>query len=418
MTMTVLTVIGTRPEAIKLAPVVHALHQCAIEPHAQVRSLVCVTAQHRDMLDQALKLFSITPDFDLNSMEHGQSVTQTAAKILAGIERVLHVTQPDWVLVQGDTVTASASALAAFYNRIRVGHVEAGLRTYNSQFPFPEEVNRRMVSLVAERHFAPTKQACENLLAEQIPRTHITITGNTAVDTLQMITRRPMSLIAASEKLQARAEWPAALKRLLSQADGRNDGSRNGREERRQVSLANKRRIILVTAHRRENIGEPLASICSALKEIACLFGNRIHIVFSVHPNPDVSSAVRAALSDVPNILLVPPLDYGALIHLMKASYLILTDSGGIQEEGPSLGVPVLVLRTVTERGEGVRAGAVKLVGTECVQIVEETRRLLEDQRAYAQMAQVRHLYGDGNAAVRIVAALLGETTGEWAEPA
>ena len=361
----VLTVFGTRPEAVKLGPVVHELAR-----HAEaIVSRVCVTAQHRDMLDQVLRIFAIQPDYDLDVMQENQSPTQVAATVLTRLEPVLRAERPDWVLVQGDTTTVAAAALAAFYARARVGHVEAGLRTGDRWQPFPEEINRRVAGAIADRHFAPTTRSRDNLLRENVPPADILVTGNPGIDALHWITSQPDSPDLAE--------------------------------------LASDARTILVTAHRRENFGEPLESICLALRDIAERYAGAIRIVYPVHRNPNVWGPVHELLGGVPHVTLRAPLDYLANLQLMKRAYLVVTDSGGIQEEAAGLGVPALVLREVTERPEGVDTGALRLVGTDRARIVRETSRLLDDPVAYRAMADAENPYGDGHAAERIVASLL-----------
>lgn len=365
----VLCVFGTRPEAIKMAPVISALRR---DPD-RFLCRVCITAQHRELLDDVLRLFDIAPDHDLNVMRQAQSPAYVTAAVLTGLEAVLAEEQPDWILVQGDTSTTMAASLAAFYQRVKVGHVEAGLRTGDKWRPFPEEINRRVVSLVADLHFAPTPGARENLLKEGVPESAVLVTGNTVIDALLDVTERPF-------------DW-------------------------RRSALAgvppNGRRLILVTAHRRESFGAPMQSICEALLDIARGHRGSVHIVLPMHLNPRVAKPLKARLGGIDNISLLPPLDYLALAHLMKRSYLVLTDSGGIQEEAPSLGVPVLVLREVTERPEAVEAGVAKLVGTDRQRIVGEANRLLEDSGEHERMARAVNPYGDGLAGQRIVRALL-----------
>lgn len=365
--LTVLTVIGTRPEAIKLAPVVLAL----MRRPEHFRSLVCTTGQHRDMLDSALTLFSVPRHFDLEVMQPDQTLCSTTAAILQRLEPVLAKVRPDWVLVQGDTTTVMAAALAAFYHGVRVGHVEAGLRTFDKRQPFPEEVNRRIASVIADLHFAPTAQARQNLLNEGVSEHAIRVTGNTIVDALHLALRQPCDLEAS----------------VLS-------------------ALPPDRRLVVVTAHRRENFGRGLEQICLALRDLVERFPD-IHIVYPVHLNPNVQSVAHRLLSGVPSITLTPPLDYLPMVHLLKRATLVLTDSGGIQEEAPGLGKPVLVLRERTERPEGVEAGVVKLVGADRERIVEAAAQLLSDPAAYARMAQAVNPYGDGRAAERIAQALL-----------
>jgi UDP-N-acetylglucosamine 2-epimerase (non-hydrolysing) len=373
--MRVLTVIGTRPEAIKMAPVVREL---ASYPD-RVVSKVCVTAQHREMLDQVLDLFDIIPDYDLDLMEEDQSPTRVAAAVLAQLEPILQDERPDWVLVQGDTTTVAAAAWAAFYARVKVGHVEAGLRTHDKWRPFPEEINRKVAGAIADLHFAPTRTARQNLLREGAADEQIVVTGNPVIDALQWVETQPFDVSTLNV-------------------------------ERENVKL------ILVTAHRRENFGRPLASICAALRDIAERYDGAVRVVYPVHLNPNVWEPVHLALGEVPNVVLIPPLDYLPLVHLMKRSHIVLTDSGGIQEEAPGLGKPVLVLREKTERPEAVRAGTVRLVGTDRRRIVDEAVRLLEDSGAYAQMAQAVNPYGDGCAAERIVGTLLGEKVTQFKE--
>lgn len=364
----VLSVFGTRPEAIKLAPVVREL---AKHPD-EINSRVCITAQHREMLDQVLDLFEISPDYDLNLMKPNQSLEALTSRILLELTPILQQEKPDWLLVQGDTTTVMAASLAAFYQGVKVGHVEAGLRTGDKQHPFPEEINRRIAGVVADFHFAPTRWAAENLRKENVPSEQILQTGNTVIDALQWAVKLPV---------------PSAIQDLLS-----------------QVSPS---RLILVTAHRRENFGEPLEQICLALKEIANGYAKNVHLVYPVHLNPRVQEPVYRILKDIPNITLLPPLDYLFLVHLMKNAYLVLTDSGGIQEEAPGLGKPVLVLREKTERPEGVEAGTVRLVGTDKDRIIANTRELLDHSEAYRQMAQAVNPYGDGKASERIVKGVL-----------
>lgn len=373
----VLSIFGTRPEAVKMAPVVKAL---ACQP--QVESLVCVTAQHRQMLDQVLSIFDILPDVDLDLMRPDQSLAEITAAIFTHLDPVLKDLQPDWILAQGDTTTVMATALLAYYNRIRFGHVEAGLRTGNKWQPFPEEINRMVAGVAADLHFAPTEWSRQNLLRENVPPERIRVTGNPVIDALRLVAARP-----------ATPEVRALFSQIgLSDQDG---------------SQPPTPRLILVTAHRRENFGAPLEDICAGLRQIAEIYGEAVRIVYPVHLNPNVQEPVYRLLGNIPNITLLPPLDYLPMVHLMKRAALVLTDSGGLQEEAPGLGKPVLVMREVTERPEGVKAGTVLLVGTDRRRIVEETRRLLEDPQAYESMARAVNPYGDGQAAPRIVSALL-----------
>jgi UDP-N-acetylglucosamine 2-epimerase (non-hydrolysing) len=372
--MRVLSVFGTRPEAVKMAPVVMALREAP-----QVDSRVCVTAQHRQMLDQVLNIFGITPDIDLDLMRPNQSLAEITAAIFTGLDPVLGSIKPDWVLVQGDTTTVMATSLLCYYHRIRVGHVEAGLRTGDKWQPFPEEINRRVASVVTDLHFSPTETSRQNLLRENIPAERIVVTGNPVIDALQYVAR------------QSPDEQTISLIRQIGLAE---------------PGLAGPR-LVFVTAHRRENFGEPLEAICAALCTLSEIYGDDIRIVYPVHLNPNVQEPVYRLLKNVPNIFLLPPLDYLPMVHLMKRATVVLTDSGGLQEEAPSLGVPVLVMRQVTERPEGVEAGTVRLVGTDDALIVRESRRLLDDPQAHAAMASAINPYGDGHAAQYIVDALL-----------
>ncbi len=365
-----------------MAPVVHRLaHTPGIE------SLVCVTAQHRQMLDQVLSLFDIQPDVDLNLMKPNQSLAELSAVIFQGLDPVLKELKPDWVLVQGDTTTVMSTAILAYYHRIRVGHVEAGLRTYDKWQPFPEEINRRVASAVADLHFAPTEWARQNLLREGVPDSAIAVTGNPVIDALNVVAGQPM---------------PEEIRELLQRLEV-SESERHPAD--RQSGRPTTKRLILVTAHRRENFGKPLENICAALRELASR--GDVEIVYPVHLNPNVHEPVHRLLGKTPHITLLPPLDYLPLVHLMKHSCLVLTDSGGIQEEAPAFGVPVLVLRAVTERPEGVQAGTLKLVGTETPRVVEQANRLLDDPQAYAEMARAVNPFGDGHAAEKIVTSLL-----------
>jgi len=370
----VLSIFGTRPEAIKMAPVVKAL-----EVTANIDSRVCVTAQHREMLDQVLELFKIKPAIDLNLMKPNQSLANLTAQILEAIDPVLAEENPDWVLIQGDTTTVMAASLAAFYRGIKVGHVEAGLRTNDKLQPFPEEINRRIASVTADLHFAPTQLSRQNLLNEGISDRHIIVTGNPAIDALQQIVTMPS---------------PAQVDKWLNEW-GISQGER---------------RLVLITAHRRENIGQPIEAISNAITALARHYGDSVQFVYPVHLNPNIQHTVKQLLTAVPGVTLLPPLEYISLVHLMKAATLILTDSGGIQEEATGLGKPALVLREKTERPEGVTAGVLKLVGTDTDKIVTETRRLLDDAKAYDAMAHAENPFGDGHAAGRIVKGLLEYT--------
>ncbi|PWB50274.1 MAG: UDP-N-acetylglucosamine 2-epimerase (non-hydrolyzing) [Anaerolineales bacterium] len=382
MSLKVLSVFGTRPEAVKMAPVVQALARTrGIEP------LVCVTAQHRQMLDQVLGLFNIHPDVDLNLMQPDQSLASLTAEIFTHIDPVLTSLQPDWILVQGDTTTVMAAALAAYYRRIRVGHVEAGLRTNDKWQPFPEEINRRLASVVTDLHFAPTDWARQNLINENIPSAHVVVTGNPVIDALQSVSRL--------------APTPAVLSLF------QHIGIPYQASEPLVKNQAGSPRLILVTAHRRENFGEPLENICRSLSQLSIRYGDGIRIVYPVHLNPNVQQPVHRLLDGIPNIILLDPLDYLPMVQLMRHASLVLTDSGGLQEEAPAFGTPVLVMRAVTERPEGVKAGTVRLVGTDQAEIVFQACRLFDDPLAYTEMAQAINPYGDGQAAGRIVQAIL-----------
>jgi len=361
----VMTVMGTRPDTIKMAPVVLALDAAG----PAVESIVCVTAQHREMLDEVLELFSIEPDYDLNIMTRTQSLTDITTRVLTGMERVLGQAKPDVVLVHGDTTTSSAAALAAFYAKLPVGHVEAGLRTSTVHMPFPEELNRRLTSVIASYHFAPTSRAKANLFAERIDRECVVVTGNTVIDAFLETSRRPR-------------RPPEVL-----------------------LGLDPSRPLVYVTAHRREN-HERMADICGALADISRL-PERPTILWPVHPSPMVAPVAHRLLDAIPGVRLVQPLGYADSVACVGACRFVLTDSGGLQEEAPTLGKPVLVMRNETERPEGIDAGTLRLIGTERSVIVEETRRLLADVSAYRRMAHASNPYGDGHAADRIVAWLL-----------
>ncbi|MDI4666235.1 UDP-N-acetylglucosamine 2-epimerase (non-hydrolyzing) [Xanthobacter autotrophicus] len=376
--MRILSIFGTRPEAIKMAPLVRTL---AGAP--EIASLVCVTGQHREMLDPVLRLFDIRPDFDLGLMAHNQGLNGLAAGALSGLDAVLAQVRPDRVLVHGDTTTAMAAALAAFHRRIPVGHVEAGLRTYDLAQPFPEEMNRRVVDLVSDLLFAPTARAGANLAAERLAG-RVLVTGNTVIDALE----------ATQVRLAAEPELASALDRALPALDPR-------------------KRILLVTGHRRENFGDGFRSICAALAEIARR--RDVEIVYPVHLNPNVRGPVTEELAGRANIHLVPPLDYLPFQRLLQRAHLVLTDSGGVQEEAPALGKPVLVMREVTERPEAVEAGTVELVGTSRAAIVAAVTRLLDDPDAYAAYAGRINPYGDGQACRRILDGLCGRPVDEFA---
>jgi UDP-N-acetylglucosamine 2-epimerase (non-hydrolysing) len=366
----VLSIFGTRPEAIKMAPVLLALR----EQGADAR--VCVTAQHRDMLDQVLDLFDITPDVDLNLMRPNQTLPGLTSAVIDGVTKALNAEKPDMVLVHGDTTTTFAAALAAFYQRIPVGHVEAGLRTGDIYAPFPEEVYRRLTDSISTLHFAPTEGAKSNLLSAGTDPTSIHVTGNTVIDALYM----------TRDKL----DTDQAFRQLIQ-----ND----------IPTLSDDRRMILVTGHRRENFGDGFDQICHAIADLATR--DDIEIVYPVHLNPNVQKPVMEILGQTPNVHLIGPLDYPRFVHLMMAADIVITDSGGIQEEAPSLGKPVLVMRDVTERPEAVDAGTVKLVGADRARIVSETTALLDDRSVYESMSRAHNPYGDGNAAHRIATEVL-----------
>jgi len=366
-----LCVFGTRPEAIKMAPVVNALNRSP-----RFITKVCVTGQHREMLDQVLTLFAIKPDFDFSLMRHAQGLTDITCQVLTKMQELFDKWCPDWVLVHGDTTTTFAAAMAAFYHKIPVGHVEAGLRTGDIYSPWPEEINRRITSLVTGLHFAPTATARQNLLSEGVDSKDIAITGNSVID----------ALVSVKEKIACDAILRLELDRQLSY-------------------LPDDKHIILVTGHRRENFGPGLRSICQAILQLARCRRD-VHIVYPVHPNPNVSGLVYDMLADNPAISLIPPLDYLPFVYLMMRAHIILTDSGGVQEEAPTLGKPVLVLRDTSERPEAIEAGTVIMVGTSTKKILSVTQSLLTDSRAYSRMSVLHNPYGDGHAAERIVSVL------------
>jgi UDP-N-acetylglucosamine 2-epimerase (non-hydrolysing) len=370
MSLRILSVFGTRPEAIKIAPIVRLLKET---PDVEARC--CVTAQHRQMLDQVLELFQIEPDYDLDLMRDNQSLAEISASIFTHLDPVLTDFRPDWVLVVGDTTTVVTTSLLGYYRRIKVGHVEAGLRTQNKWHPFPEELNRRIATVIADLHFAPTEWSKGNLLREGVDEKNILVTGNPVIDALNFVVQQ---------------EEPEEITELLDRLGTRGHAPR---------------RLILVTAHRRENFGTPLENICHAIKELASR--EDVEIVYPVHLNPNVQEPVNRILKGTQRVTLLPPLDYRPMVHLMKHAKLLITDSGGLQEEAPSLGIPVLVLRQTTERPEGIEARALQLVGTETGKIVQEANRLLDDPIAHAEMARAANPYGDGHAAERIIRALI-----------
>jgi UDP-N-acetylglucosamine 2-epimerase (non-hydrolysing) len=372
----IMLVFGTRPEAIKMAPLYHALKALPDEFDTQL----CVTAQHRQMLDQVLKVFEITPDIDLNLMKPGQDLFDVTASVLTGMRDVLRTHVPDGLLVHGDTSTTLAAAMAGFYLGVPVGHVEAGLRTYDLQAPFPEEFNRQVTSKLTKWHFAPTAFSRQNLLDERVPEATISVTGNTVIDALfWMLTR-----------IDTDAQRRDALDLLLSA----------------QLNFDwQHQRFVLITGHRRENFGDGFLQICHALQELAERYP-AVQFVYPVHLNPNVQQPVNAILAQVPNVHLIAPLEYEPFVYLLKHSHIVLTDSGGIQEEAPSLGKPVLVMRDVTERPEAIKAGTVRLVGADRSRIVTNVAELLDNEDSYLKMSKAHNPYGDGNACARIITIL------------
>ena len=367
----VLLVFGTRPEAIKMAPLVKAF-----EKEKNIISKVCVTAQHREMLDQVLDMFDIKPDYDLNIMKAGQDLFDVTTNVLLGLKDVLNDFNPDVVLVHGDTTTTSASSLAAFYNKIKVGHVEAGLRTGDIYSPWPEEANRQITGVLANYHFAPTTTSENNLLKENKNPNDIIVTGNTVID----------ALFLALDKIEKDDNLKSKIVDTINS----------------QYKLQDDKKIILVTGHRRENFGQGFVNICEALKTLA-INNPDIDIVYPVHLNPNVQKPVNEILSNTPNVYLIEPLQYEQFIYMMNKSYFIITDSGGVQEEAPSLGKPVLVMRDTTERPEAVDAGTVKLVGTNKESIIQEAQKLLDNKEEYEKMSKAHNPYGDGKACERII---------------
>jgi UDP-N-acetylglucosamine 2-epimerase (non-hydrolysing) len=367
----VLCVFGTRPEVIKMAPVIKELKKHV----GKIKCRVCVSAQHRQMLDPFLKIFNIRSDYDLNIMQEKQSLEYITSTVLSQMGYVLEREKPDYVLVQGDTTTSMAAALAAYYHKIPIGHIEAGLRTHDKYRPFPEEINRIFIDDLSDLFFVHTKEAKNNLLAEGRSKSHIEVTGNTVIDALLQTAELKVNL----------KNTPLA-----------------------NISIG-KKKIILITAHRRENLGVPLENICLAIKALAHKYRDSATFIYPVHLNPAVQQKAKKFLGNISNVFLIPPLDYVSFVQIMKHSYLILTDSGGIQEEAPSLQKPILVLRDVTERPEVLKAGASRLVGTNIKRIVEETTRLIEDPKEYKKMSNIRNPYGDGKASWRIVQRLLKE---------
>ena len=380
---TILLVFGTRPEAIKMAPLVKEFQKASHE----FKTLVCVTGQHREMLDQVLHIFNIKPDYDLNIMKQGQDLYDVTSRVLLGMRDVLKEVHPDVVLVHGDTTTSTAAALAAFYQQIPVGHVEAGLRTHNIYSPWPEEMNRQIIGRISTYHFAPTDLSKKNLLAEDIAEEAITVTGNTVIDALYMVV----------DKIKTDDALSANLKTVLS-----NSGYDVNR-------LSDGRKMVLITGHRRENFGDGFISMCKAIKTLTEKYRD-IDFVYPMHLNPNVRKPIHEifgeSLSDLGNIFFIEPLEYLSFVYLMEKSTVILTDSGGIQEEAPGLGKPVLVMRDTTERPEALEAGTVKLVGTDYDKIVHEVSKLLDNQEYYDGMSKAVNPYGDGMACSRIVASM------------
>jgi UDP-N-acetylglucosamine 2-epimerase (non-hydrolysing) len=390
---TILIIFGTRPEAIKMAPLVNALKENA----NFFNTVICVTAQHREMLDQVLKLFEIKPDYDLDIMKSGQDLYDITSKVLIGIRDVINIVKPDLVLVHGDTSTSTSSALAAFYSRIPVGHVEAGLRTYNKYSPWPEEINRQITGRIANFHFAPTDDSKKNLLNEGQKAEDILVTGNTVIDALKQVVDK----LNKYESICRDAQKVIAQKSIC--------------ENVINSWINQDRKMILITGHRRENFGQGFLDICSAIKELSLMFPN-IDFVYPMHLNPNVREAINTVFGDKNNIELkslntyfIEPVDYLPFIFLLNSCYLVLTDSGGIQEEAPSLGKPVLVMRSTTERPEAVKAGTVKLVGTDREIIINEVSKLILDNDYYLDMSKSHNPYGDGNASKKIVDFLLNK---------
>lgn len=389
---TILLVFGTRPEAIKMAPLVKAFQK---DPE-EFKTIVCVTGQHREMLDQVLHLFEIHPDYDLNIMKQGQDLYDVTARVLTGMRDVLKEVQPDIVLVHGDTTTSMASALAAFYQQIPVGHVEAGLRTHNMYSPWPEEMNRLVTGRIAAYHFSPTAMSCQNLLDEGVKEETIHVTGNSVIDALYLVVDKIKNSPSLKEELDAvltRSGYPVF--RLLTG------------NSLQPPATSTRRKLVLITGHRRENFGDGFIRMCRAIKTLAMKYPEA-DFVYPMHLNPNVRKPIREVFGEtsLPNLFFIEPLEYLPFVYLMEKSTLVLTDSGGIQEEAPGLGKPVLVMRDTTERPEALDAGTVKLVGSDYDKIVEETSRLLDDAAYYDSMSKAVNPYGDGLACSRIVEVL------------
>ena len=382
----VMLVFGTRPEAIKMAPLVKEFQKYP----KKFKTIVCVTGQHREMLDQVLRIFEITPDYDLNIMKQGQDLYDVTARVLLGMRDVLKEAQPDVVLVHGDTTTSTAAALAAFYQQIPVGHVEAGLRTHNIYSPWPEEMNRQITGRIATYHFAPTPLSKQNLLSEGVSETNITVTGNTVIDALYMVV----------DKIKKDQSLDSELEHLLRQA---------GYDTNR---LTDERKMVLITGHRRENFGEGFIKMCTAIKDLTQKYPD-VDFVYPMHLNPNVRKPIHEVfgedLSNLGNMFFIEPLEYLSFVYLMEKSTIVLTDSGGIQEEAPGLGKPVLVMRDTTERPEALEAGTVKLVGTDYDKIINEVSALLDNQAYYEKMSKAVNPYGDGKACDRIINILSDE---------
>jgi UDP-N-acetylglucosamine 2-epimerase (non-hydrolysing) len=361
----IITIMGTRPEVVKLAPVVHELER----QKKFFQSKVILTGQHRKMVDQFLEIFRLKPDYDLNIMKKNQTLIDVSGRCLDRLSKVLIKERPDLILVEGDTTTAFIACLCAFYLKIPIGHVEAGLRTFDKMRPFPEEINRQMMTVLSQLHFAPTKLARQNLLNEQIDPKTIFLTGNPVIDALHYAAKKKVNIIPAIKKIDFKAK-----------------------------------KVILVTAHRRESFGLPFQQICQAIKQIARF--EDVEIIYPVHLNPNVQSPVKKFLSGLPNVHLIGPLDYASFVYILKNCYFVLSDSGGVQEEAPAFNKPILVMREVTERQEGVKAGVAKLVGMDTKNIVKNAENLLFSPKAYSMMSKKEHPYGDGKAAVKIVSAI------------
>ena len=403
----ILLVFGTRPEAIKMCPLVKEFQK---HPES-FETVVCVTGQHREMLDQVLQIFDVKPDYDLNIMKQGQDLYDVTARVLIGMRDVLDTVKPDVVLVHGDTTTSMAAAMAAFYRQIPVGHVEAGLRTHNLYSPWPEEMNRQVTGRIAEYDFAPTPLSRQNLLDEGVKDEKITVTGNTVIDSLQMVVKRIKDDAELSDKLKQNllnAGYDVSrLDSFTDQRSSRNDTDSGLGTSRNDTDLsfrAKRRNLVLITGHRRENFGEGFISMCTAIRDLARKYPE-VDFVYPMHLNPNVRKPIKQVFGDEKrdNLFFIEPLDYLDFVYLMSRSYIVLTDSGGIQEEAPGLGKPVLVMRDTTERPEALDAGTVRLVGTDYDKIMNEVSALLDDRNHYETMSHAVNPYGDGKACPRIV---------------